>query len=115
MFLSTVLSDFNYELATALVSTFSDVVKPYQTKFGELVFRGPIPLPNDPNHIGTHVMISLENDVLAALDMEEPTRRKILESNLIGMLVSNVQIQYDPNNIGTYALEIKGSIEMLHD
>lgn len=107
------LSEFNRRMADVLRPTFASSVSPYQTEDGALVFRGPIVGHKDLHHVGTHVHISLEKDVLAALDNAERSRREEMIQDLITNLGTQVRMQYDPNNIGPYALSVTGTMHTL--
>lgn len=107
------LSEFNRRMADALGRTFASSVRPYQTKDGALVFRGPIVGHKDPHHVGTHVHISLEDDVLSALDNAEPSLREEMIEVLLANLGTQVRMQYDPKNIGPYALSVTGTMSAL--
>jgi hypothetical protein len=106
------LSEFNRRMADELQSTFAPSIRPYQTEDGALVFRGPI-AGRDPQHVGTHASISLEKDVLAALNDAAPSQRGEMTKNLLANLGTQVRAQYDPNNIGQVALEVKGTVAIL--
>lgn len=108
------LNEFNRTLAEILRPTFDASVSPYQTADGALVFRGPIVGHRDPRHIGTHVHVSLEEDVVAALDSAEPSRRQDMIQDLVANLGTRVRMQYDPNNIGEYALSVVGTMRTLN-
>ena len=69
---TTDLTEFNRRMAEALKPTFHAVIKPVQSEDGTLLFRGPVPIADDPNHVGTHVAVSLDKDVLAALEAASP-------------------------------------------
>jgi len=107
------LSEFNRRMADELRSTFASSVRPYQTEDGTLVFRGPIVGHKDPSHIGTHVSVSLANDALAALDNAEPSRREEMIQDLLANLGTQVKVQYDPNSVGPYALQVAGTMRTL--
>ncbi len=107
------LSDFNRRMADELRATFASSVKPFQSDDGALLFRGPISGDKDPNHIGTHVAVSLEKDVVDTLNSVEPHQREEIIQNLLSNLGTQVKCQYDPNNIGPYALDVIGTMRIV--
>jgi len=108
------LSDFNRRMADELRSTFAFSVKPYQTEEGALVFRGPIAGHKDPKYVGTHATVSLEKEVVAALASAEPSRREEIIVNLLSNLGTQVKAQYGPNNVGSYALQVVGTMRTVN-
>ncbi|MBV5293400.1 MAG: hypothetical protein JZU58_13725 [Curvibacter lanceolatus] len=113
MNLTTELGEFNRRMAHALAGTFDPSVKPVQSEEGTLLFRGPIPTSDDPRHIGTHVAVSLENEVKAALDASTPDEREAMIENLVCSLSTQVQAQYHSSKIGPYALDVVGTIRIV--
>jgi hypothetical protein len=108
------LSDFNRRMADELRSTFASSVKPYETEDRILVFRGPIAGNSDPDHVGTHVSISLDEPVVAALGGAESSRREEMIQNLISSLSTQVKVRYDPNNVGPDALSVTGTMQIVN-
>lgn len=113
MELTDKLSEFNRRIADALRNTFAPSVKAYQTEDGALVFRGPIVGHRDPEHVGTHVHVSLEKEVLAVLDSAKPARREEMMQDLLANLGTQVRMQYDPDKVGPYALSVTGTMRTL--
>ena len=113
MNLTTELSEFNRRMAQALAGTFDPSVKPMQSEDGTLLFRGPIPTRDDPSHIGTHVAVSLEKEVKAALDASAPDEREEMTENLVCSLSTQVQAQYNSGKIGAHALDVVGTIRIV--
>lgn len=109
------LSDFNRRFADELLPSFPANVKALQSEDGTLLFRGPIPLADDPNHIGTHVAVSLDTEVKAALAQASPAEREEITQNLINNLGTQVRFQYDPNKIGLFALDVVGNMAIVND
>ena len=107
------LSEFNRRMAEELLMTFPPNVKPVQSEDGTLLFRGPIPLLDDPKHVGTHVAVSLDSEVCAALDAASKVDREEMIANLIASLGTQVKEQYAPNKIGLDALDVVGTMRML--
>jgi hypothetical protein len=112
MNLTANLNDFNRRMAESLASTFPPGVKPMQSEDGGLLFRGPTATTNDPKHIGTHVAVSLQKDVVAALDAASPAELKEMTENLLNSLGAQVQAQYNPTAIGQYAIDVVGTMEI---
>ena len=108
------LSDFNRRMAGELRATFASSVRPFQSEDGVLLFRGPISGHRDPNHIGTHVAVSLEKDVVHALNSAEPQQREEIIQNLLSNLGTQVKCQYNPNNVGPYALDVIGTMRIVN-
>jgi hypothetical protein len=104
------LSDFNRRLADDMRSTFAPSVKPYQSEDGTLLFRGPISGHKDPKHIGTHVAVSLDQEVIDALKKAEALEREEMIDNLLNSLSTQVKTLYSPNSIGLDTLEIVGTM-----
>ena len=69
---ATDLTEFNRRMAEALKPSFHAAVTPVQSEGGTLLFRGPVPIADDPNHVGTHVAVSLDKDVHVALEAASP-------------------------------------------
>jgi hypothetical protein len=107
------LGEFNRRLVTALAGTFGALVEPMQSEDGTLLFRGPIPGESEPSHVGTHVAVSLEKEVKAALDAVASGERDEMMENLINNLSTQVKARYDPTNIGPFALEFVGTMRIV--
>lgn len=107
------LNEFNRRFAEALLPTFPGNTKAVQSDDGTLLFRGPIPLANDQSHIGTHVAVSLDKEVSAALNAAVPTDREEMTEILINNLGSQVRTQYNPAKIGVIALDVVGTMRIL--
>lgn len=107
------LSAFNRRMADELRSTFAPSVKPYQAEDSTLLFRGPIPNQADPNHVGTHVAVSLEEEVRAALDAASPAEQEEMIEALLSNLGTQVRVWYNAEGIGPYALDIVGTMRTL--
>lgn len=107
------LSEFNRRFADALLPTFPAGVQAFQSEDDTLLFRGPIPLPDDPTHVGTHVAVSLDSDVKAALGEASPADRKEMTEILISSLGTQVQMQYDSTKFGPFALDVVGKMNIL--
>ena len=110
---TTDLTEFNRRMAEALKPTFHAAIKPVQPEDGTLLFRGPVPIADDPNHVGTHVAVSLDKDVLAALEAATPSEREEMTENLISNLGTQVRVQYNSNKIGPYALDVVGTMRIV--
>ena len=106
------LNDFNRLFAARWLSIFPEGVKAYEMDDGTLLFRGPVPIPSDLKHVGTHVAVSVEPDVAAALESASASEREEMHDRLIESLGGQVQVRYDPNNIGLYALDIVGKMNL---
>lgn len=113
MNLHTELSEFNRCLANALLPEFGPDIRAMQSGEGVLYFRGPIPVPEDPNHVGSHVAVSLAPDVRAALDQASSTERAEMTENLIESLGGQIRAQYNPNKHGEFALDFVGTMGMV--
>ena len=107
------LSEFNRRFADALLPSFPASVQALQSDDGTLLFRGPIPIPDDPMHVGTHVAVSLDKDVWAALKEASPVDREEMIEILISSLGSQVQMQYAPGKFGPFALDFVGTVTIL--
>lgn len=107
------LSDFNRRMADELRSTFASSVKPFQSEEGVLLFRGPISGHKDPKHVGTHVAVVLEKDVVNALNRAEPHQREEMVHNLLSSLGTQVKAQYNPSNLGADALQVIGTMPIV--
>ncbi|WP_332774537.1 hypothetical protein [Polaromonas sp.] len=107
------LGDFNRRMADELRGTFAATVKPFQSEDGGLLFRGPIEGNADPHHVGTHVAVSLEKDVHAAMEAASPEQREEMVGIFLSNLGTRVKMQYDPKKIGQYALDIVGTMRTL--
>ena len=113
MKLYTNLSAFNRRFADVLLPSFPAGVHAFQSNDGTLLFRGQIQLPDDPAHIGTHVAVSLDKDVCAALSEASPVDREEMTEILIISLGGQVQAQYDPSKVGPFALDVVGTLNIL--
>jgi hypothetical protein len=111
--LSKNLSDFNLRMVGELQGTFTTIVQPFETEDGTLVFRGPIDGHADPSHVGTHVAVSLDNEVHAAIHSATPEEREEIIQVLQSNLGTQVKCLYHPQKIGTNALEIVGTMKTL--
>lgn len=100
-------------MADELRSTFAPTVKPFQSEEGTLLFRGPIAGHKDPQHVGTHVAVSLEKDVCEALEKAPYAEREEMIEILLSNIGTRVKAQYDPNKIGPYALDVTGAMRTL--
>lgn len=107
------LSDFNRRFADALLPAFPANVQALQSDDGTLLFRGPIPRADDQTHLGTHVAVSLDTEVRAALSEASPVDREEMVDILISNLGTQVQFQYDPNKVGSSVLDIVGKMNIL--
>jgi hypothetical protein len=107
--LSKNLSDFNRSMANRLANIFASNVEPYQMVNGTLVFRGPIEGHTSPDHIGTHVAVSLDPEVHSVIAKASLPHREEMTRLLLDNLGTQVKCQYDPKSIGPYALDIIGT------
>jgi hypothetical protein len=110
MTLTTDLNEFNKRFADAMRSFFLPEIEPMEDAYGMLCFRGPIPVPNNAAHVGTHVAVTLEREVVEALANATPELREEITLHLIDSLSWKIKIQYDPAKIGPYALDIVGTM-----
>ena len=85
---------------------------PVQSEDGALLFRGPVCSGNDPARIRTHVMISLDKEVIAALGVASPAEREEMTNILIDNLGTQVKTQYN-HKLGEYALHVVGTVTIL--
>ena len=108
------LSEFNRRMAEELRGTFSANVEPFESEDGTLLFRGPIEGHKDPRHIGTHVAVTLEKDVHDALNNASSEIREEITQIYLSNLGTQVKAQYNAMNIGSYALDVVGSMRVLH-
>ncbi|KHA80273.1 hypothetical protein NC77_02440 [Janthinobacterium lividum] len=111
MTLTTSLNEFNKRFADVMLPFFSVEIEAMEDAYGMLCFRGPIPVPNNPAHVGTHVAVTLEKEVAEALANATPVEREEITQHLIENLGWQIRIQYDPAKIGLYALDIVGTME----
>lgn len=107
------LSDFNRLFAAEWMGVFPKGVDAFQSEDGTLLFRGPIAIPDYPTHIGTHVAVSLDQDVEKKLSEASPADLQTLTEILICSLGSSLQAQFDPNKNRQYALEIIGTMNLI--
>jgi hypothetical protein len=107
------LSEFNRLFADALLPAFPANVQAIQSEDGTLLFCGSIPLADDQTHVGTHVGVSLDKEVQAALGEAEPADREEMIKILINNLGTQVRCQYDSSKIGLHALDIVGKMNIL--
>jgi hypothetical protein len=110
MTLTANLNEFNKRFADVMLRFFSPEVEAMEDAYGMLCFRGPVPVPNDPAHVGTHVAVTLEKEVVEALAIATPVEREEITQHLIDNLGGQIRIQYDPTKIGPYALDIVGTM-----
>lgn len=113
MHLTRNLSAFNRRMVEELQGTFAANVEPFESEDGTLLFRGPIEGHKDPHHIGTHVSVSLEKDVRAALENAWPEKREEMTQIYLSNLGTQVKAPYDPKKIGPYALDVVGTMRVL--
>ena len=106
------LSKFNRRMAEALRQLFAADVHPVQSEDGTLSFRGPDSSGNDPTPVGTHVKISLDKEVIAALGVASPAEREEMTNILIDNLGTQVKTQYN-HKLGEYALHVVGTVTIL--
>jgi hypothetical protein len=111
--LSKNLSEFNLRMAAELQGTFTPTVQPFETEDGTLVFRGPIDGHADPSHVGTHVAVSLDDEVHAAIQSATPEEREEIIQVFQSNLGTQVKCLYHPQKIGTYALNIVGTMKAI--
>jgi hypothetical protein len=107
MTLHSKLNEFNQRFAEALLPVFPKDVVAMEDAYGMLCFRGVV----TKGHVGTHVAVALENDVIAVLASASPAEREDITQHLIDCLGAALRIQYDPAKIGPYALDIVGTME----
>ncbi len=107
------LSVFNRRFADEWLHLFPRGVIAEQSGDGALLFRGPVPLSEDPHHIGTHVVVSLDDEVQEALRSAAAAQREEMTQNLICNLGTQVEAMYSMDNIGTNALNIRGDIRII--
>lgn len=110
MNLSEKLSDFNCRMVEEVNGTFARNVVPYQMDDGTLLFRGPIQGDVDPKYTGTHVAVSLEAAVHAALVDATLGECEEITQALLANLGTQVKLQYHPTTIGPYALAVVGTM-----
>lgn len=113
MKLSKNLSEFNIRMAEELQDTFAPTVQPFETEDGTLVFRGPIDGHADPTHVGTHVAVSLDDEVRAAMQSATPEEREEMIQVFLSNLGTQVKFRYHPQKIGAYAMDIVGTMKTL--
>ena len=113
MKLTKELNEFNGQLAKDLLPYFPNGMEAYQDEFEELFFRGTIPGSSNPNHIGTHVAVELEQDVKDALDQASETDRKEMVRNLIANLGTQIKAKYDKDHVGQLALKVTRNMRIL--
>lgn len=111
--LSKNLSEFNLRMATELRGTFTPTVQPFETEDGTLVFRGPIDGHTDPSHVGTHVAVSLDDEVHAAIQSTTPEEREEIIQVFLSNLGTQVKCLYHPQKIGKDALDIVGTMKTI--
>lgn len=107
------LSEFNRRFADALLPSFPANVRALQSEDGTLLFRGPIPVADNPMHIGCHVSVSLDEEVKVALNQASPVDREEMIQNLLNNLGTQVRFQYDPTKIGRVALDVVGNMGII--
>ena len=107
------LGEFNRQFAAALRDAFAPEITPVEDERGVLYFRGPIPIPNNPRHIGSHVAVSLDEDVQAALDRASPSERAEMTENLIESLGGQIRAQYNPHKHGEFAVSVSGTMSVV--
>lgn len=105
MKLYTELTPFNRQLADALLPSFPSDVQAMQSDDGTLLFRGAIRSAEKPDHVGTHVAVSLDNEVQLTLKRATVAKRQELEEILIINLGSRIRTEYNPANIGHFAFD----------
>ncbi len=104
------LTAFNRRVAMAVRDVFSDDITAEQSITGKLCFRGPHPRDRT---ICTHVVVHLDDDVLAALRLAMPLQRETMISNLIENLAMQLRARYDPSKLGQSALRVVGTMEIV--
>lgn len=109
MTLNQKLNEFNQRFAAELLPSFPKGIVAMEDDSGMLCFRGVIPNSGDSKH-GTHVTVTLEDDVVAALALASPAEREDITQHLIDNLGASIRIQYHPDKIGKYALGIVGTM-----
>lgn len=114
MILTEKLSDFNRRMADELRDTFSASVRPFQSQDGTLLFRGPTQGLTGPHHVGTHVAVSLDGEVPAAMEVTSLEEREAMLDIFLSNLGTLVKTQYDPKKVGQRAVDIVGSMRTLH-
>jgi hypothetical protein len=70
-----------------------------------------IPNSDVPNHVGTHVAVTLEDDVVIALASAPLAEREDITQHLIESLGAAIRTQYNPLKIRPYALDVTGTME----
>jgi hypothetical protein len=82
-------------------------------ELGGYFIRAPTPSLTHPDHIGTHVAVSLEKSVREALDTASAPDREVMMQTLVDSLASQIQIQYSPNAVGQFAMDFVGTMNTL--
>jgi hypothetical protein len=111
--LYTALSPFNSRLAEVLIPTFPAGAHAAEDGDGTLLMRVPTPSPTHPDHIGSHVAVSLEKSVREALETASVPDRELMMQTLVDSLASQIQIQYNPNAVGQFAMDFVGTMNTL--
>ncbi len=118
MKLYSTLSPFNKRLAEVLVPIFPAGAYAAEDGEGTLLIRAPTPIPTNPNHIGSHVAVTLEKSIRDALEAASPSGREVMTQAMIDSLATQIKLQYDPNAVGQFAMDFvgtKNSLEGLLD
>lgn len=105
------LNEFNRRFADEWLRVFPSEVEAVEADDGMLCFRGPTPM--NSTHIGTHVAVTLDKEVKAALRNASTLDRETMTNILIDSLGTSLHVQYDPNKIGQFALDIVGDMSIL--
>jgi hypothetical protein len=102
-------SEFNRLFAEAFVDHFGDgfvAVEDDKDEDESLLFRGPH--PDDHSRLTTHVIVALQEDVRASIEIAAPNSRAEMIKNLIRNLGTQLRATYDPKDLRTFAKRIEG-------
>jgi hypothetical protein len=108
---TTVLSEFNSRLASAVAGLFPANVRPEQSTEGHLYFRSP-PAEGE-QHWRTHAVAELEPEVNLALAGAPPSREEEMLQVLLSNLGTQLRAKYNPNSRSAAALKVVGTLAII--
>lgn len=92
MTLTTSLNEFNKCFVDVMLPFFSADIEAMEDAYGMLCFRGPIPVPNNLAHVGTHVAVTLEKEVAEPFANATSVEREEITQHLIENLGWQIRI-----------------------
>lgn len=108
------LSVLNQRIADKILPQLPKGIVTCQNEHETLLFRGVIPNTCDPEYVGTHLLVKINDNVRDKLDEAESTDGEEMTVNLVNSLATQILTTYDPENIGEFGKEFIGSMDIIN-